>query len=154
MVDLKSTKEESKMTEKEIKGSKEQEYLNALQRLQAEFDNYRKRTDKERVEIIKNAEESLVAELLGVLDNFELSLKYTKDDGVKMIYSELYSILEKHGLKPIDVNCKFDPKIHEALIKETGEEDGVIIEELQKGYMLNDKVIRISKVKVSKKEEC
>lgn len=142
------------MTEKEIKGSKEQEYLNALQRLQAEFDNYRKRTDKERVEIIKNAEESLVAELLGVLDNFELSLKYTKDDGVKMIYSELYSILEKHGLKPIDVNCKFDPKIHEALIKETGEEDGVIIEELQKGYMLNDKVIRISKVKVSKKEEC
>ena len=68
------------------------------------------RTDKERVEIIKNAEESLVAELLGVLDNFELSLKYTKDDGVKMIYSELDSILEKHGLKPIDVNCKLTQK--------------------------------------------
>lgn len=142
------------MTEKENKKSKEQEYLNALQRLQAEFDNYRKRTDKEKLEIIKNAEESLVTELLGVLDNFELSLKYTKDDGVKMIYSELYSILENRGLKSIDINCKFDPKVHEALIKETGDEDGNIVEELQKGYMLNDKVIRISKVKVTKREEC
>lgn len=136
------------------KVSKENEYLEALQRLQAEFDNFRKRTDREKAEIITNAEEFLISEILNVLDNFELSLQYTKDEGVKMIYSELYSILEKKGLKQIDTKCKFNPKYHEALIKEKGEQDGIILEELQKGYTLNNKVIRTAKVKITKVEDC
>ena len=70
-----------------------------------------------------------------------------------MIYSELYSILEKKGLTQIEAKGKFDPNYHEALIKEAGKEDGIILEELQKGYKLNDKIIRTAKVKVSKCEE-
>ncbi len=136
------------------KSDSNKEYIETLQRLQAEFDNFRKRTEKEKFEIIKTAESDLITELLDVLDDFELSLKYTKDEGVKMIYSELYSLLEKRGLKPIDAKCKFNPRYHEALIKEVGESDGVILEELQKGYTLNDKVIRTAKVKISKLEEC
>lgn len=132
---------------------KKDEYLEQLQRLQAEFENFRKRTEKERQAIFLNANEDLIVKLLGVLDNFELALKHVDDEGIKMIYSELYSILENEGLKPIKAEGKFDPRVHEALIQEDGEEDEKIIEELQKGYMLNDKVIRHSKVKITKMVE-
>jgi len=125
-------------------------YLEQLQRLQAEFDNYVKRTDKERGEVIKMASEGLITQLLLVLDNFELALEHNEDKGVNMIYSELYSILEKEGVKPIKAVGKFDPKYHEVLIQEAGDENDVIIAELQKGYMLGDKVIRAAKVKISK----
>lgn len=142
------------MDKEQTEKSKESEYLETLQRLQAEFDNYQKRTEKEKIEIIKNAEESLITELLGIIDNFELSLKYSKDEGVKMIYSELYSILEKRGLKKIETQGKFNPKYHEALIQQEDKgEENMILEELQKGYMLNDKIIRIAKVKITKKGE-
>lgn len=67
-----------------------------------------------------------------------------------MIYSELYFILENEGLKAIKAEGKFDPRIHEALIQEEGEKDEIIIEELQKGYTLNDKLIKASKVKITK----
>ena len=132
------------------KGRKEKDYLERLQRLQAEFENFRKRTEKERLEILRNANEDLIIKLLSVLDNFELALKNINDKGVSMIYSEFYSILEKEGLKTIETEGKFDPQIHEALIQEDGKEDGKILEEIQKGYLLNDKVIRASKVKISK----
>jgi len=124
-----------------------------LQRLQAEFENFRKRTEKEKYEILKNANEDLIVKLLGVLDNFELALKHVDDKGINMIYSELYSILEKEGLKIIETGKEFDPEIHEAIIHEEGEEDKKIVEELQKGYTLNDKVIRPSKVKITKTME-
>ena len=133
---------------KEEKGK----YFEQLQRLQAEFENFRKRNFREREEILKNANEDLIVKLLGILDNFELALKHVDDKGVKMIYSELYSILEKEGLKMIEAKGKFDPRVHEALIQEDGKEEG-IVEELQKGYMLNDKVIRASKVKITKIKE-
>ena len=136
--------------EKKKKEKKKNEYLEQLQRLQAEFENFRKRTEKERQEIFKNANENLIIKLLRVLDNFELALKHTDDKGINMIYSELYSILENEGLKAIKAKGEFDPRIHEALIQEEGEEDEMIIEELQKGYTLNDKVIRASKVKITK----
>ncbi len=142
------------MDNEQTNESKEKEYIETLQRLQAEFDNFRKRTQREKFEIITNAQESLITELLDIIDDFELSLKYTKDDGVKMIYSELYSLLEKKGLKKIDTQGKFNPKYHEALMQEESKgEEGMIIEELQKGYMLNDKIIRVSKVKITKKGE-
>ena len=132
---------------------KEKEYLEQLQRLQAEFDNYRKRTEKERLEILRNANEDLIKSLLTILDNFELALKHNNDSGVKMIYSELISILEREGLKTIKTEGKFDPKTHEVLIQEAGKEDEKILEEIQKGYTLNNKVIRASKVRISKATE-
>ena len=133
--------------------SKEEKYLEQLQRLQAEFENYQKRTDKEKQEILKNANQDLIIQLLGILDNFELALKHTTDKGIEMIYSELYSILEKQGLKKIKAEGKFDPELHEVLIQEEGKKDGIILEEFQKGYTLNDKLIRPSKVKISKGEK-
>jgi len=129
---------------------KEKEYLEQLQRLQAEFDNYRKRIDKEKQEIYDNTNEKLIIRLLDILDSFELALKHNSDKGVEMIYSQLYSLLESKGLKIIKAEGNFNPEIHEALIQEKGDEDGMILEELQKGYFLNDKVIRASKVKISK----
>jgi len=142
------------MNKEQTKKSKENEYLETLQRLQAEFDNFRKRTEKEKIEIIKNAEESLITELLDIIDDLELSLKYSKDEGIKMIYSELYSLLEKRGLRKIDSQGKFNPKYHVALMQQEAKgEENMILEELQKGYLLNDKVIRVSKVKITKKGE-
>ena len=130
--------------------NKEKEYLDRLQRLQAEFENYQKRTQKEKVENLANANAHLISQLLKVLDNFELSLKHNKDKGIILIYEELKKILEKQGLRVIDTNGKFNPNIHEALIKVDGEKDNVILEEIEKGYMLNDKLLRASKVKISK----
>ncbi len=141
------------MAEKKKEKAKKNEYLEQLQRLQAEFENFRKRTEKERKTIFQNANEDLIVKLLGILDNFELALKHIDDKGINMIYSELYIILENEGLKIIKTEGKFDPRIHEALIQEDGEEDEKIIEEFQKGYTLNDKVIRASKVKIIKTME-
>lgn len=136
-----------------IEESESSKYIEQIQRLQAEFDNFRKRVDKEKQDIYRNANEDLIFKLLGVLDNFELALKHIDEKGIKMIYSELYSILEKEGIKPIKAEGKFNPEIHEALMQEVGETENEIIEELQKGYTLNDKVIRASKVKITKQME-
>lgn len=130
--------------------NKEKEYLERLQRLQAEFENFRRRTEKEKQEKSMVSNSNLIFHLLTVLDNFELSLKHNDDKGVRLIYEQLSKILEKQGLKVIDTKGKFDPKIHEAIIKVDGEKDGVILEEIEKGYLLNDKLLRASKVKISK----
>lgn len=142
-----------KQFEKRKIENKEQEYLDQLQRLQAEFDNYRKRIEKEKEEYCKFSNQELIIKLLDILDDFELALKHIEDDGVEMIYSKLYSLLEKEGLGKIKVNGEFNPEVHEALIIEEGKEDNKIIEELQRGYILNNKVIRPSKVKISKIKE-
>jgi molecular chaperone GrpE len=145
-MDNENLRVESEMEESE----QDDKYFEQLQRLQAEFDNYVKRTDKEKGDVIKTASEGLIIQLLSVLDNFELALKHNEDKGVNMIYSELYTILEKEGVKPIEAVGRFNPKYHEVLIQEEGDEDDVIVAELQKGYMLGDKVIRAAKVKISK----
>jgi molecular chaperone GrpE len=129
--------------------TKEQELTEKLQRLQAEFENFRKRTEKEKQDIKLNANAALITDLLKILDNFELSLKHNEDKGVQMIYDELNEILEKQGMKIIDTKIPFDPRFHEALMQEAGEENGKILEEFQKGYLLNDKLLRASKVKIS-----
>ncbi len=147
--------EKEKLLEEETK--KVKEYVEHLQRLQAEFENYRKRAEQEKKLIIKQANQELIQKLLNMLDSFELAFKAIKEEdefskGIKMIYSEFYSTLEKEGLKSI--NClgkKFDPHFNEVLLQEESDkEEGTIIEELQKGYMLNDRVVRFSKVKISK----
>ncbi|MDP2909174.1 MAG: nucleotide exchange factor GrpE [Nanoarchaeota archaeon] len=151
----KQLEEKDKLLEEEAK--KVKDYIEHLQRLQAEFDNYRKRTEQEKYLIIKQANQELIQTLLIVLDSFELAFKSQKEDteftkGMKMIFSELYTLLEKEGLRKIECSGeKFNPKFHEVLLQEgSDKEEGIILEELQKGYMLNDRVIRFSKVKTSK----
>lgn len=135
----------------ESKENKEKILTEQLQRLQAEFENFQKRTEKEKIQIRETANENTISNLLPILDNFELSLKHNKDEGVKLIYKDLIKTLKAQGLKKIDTNIPFDPKFHEALLQEDGKEDGKITEELQKGYTLNNKLLRASKVKITKK---
>lgn len=127
----------------------EKEYIEQLQRLQAEFENYRKRTEAEKRDASTTSNANLIFQLLEVLDNFEISLKHTSDPGIKLVYTQFFKILEKQGLKPIKAEGKFNPKFHEAIIKEEGKEYGVILEEIKKGYTLNDKLIRASKVRIT-----
>lgn len=129
--------------------NKEAEFLDKLARKQAEFDNFRKRTEKEKQEIILNANANLISEMLPVLDHFELALEHNKDKGVQIIYDELKEILKSCGLKRIETKGIFDPNFHEVIMKTEGEKDGEILEELQTGYLLNEKLLRASKVKVS-----
>lgn len=152
----KENKEEQTEESIDPKDAKINELTESLQRLQAEFENFKKRTDKEKQDFCKYAEKELMVELLPVLDNFELALKNTKDNsefikGVELIYSQLVSGLEKKGLKIIETQGKFDPHKHEVLLQEESDKDsGEILEELQKGYQLNETILRTAKVKVSK----
>ncbi len=148
-----------KRLENEIKETKilAEERLNQLKYLQADFDNYRKKFDKEKEDIIKLANENLIKELLVVVDDFERSLIQIQDEEIKngllLIYKNLIKILEKHGLKKIEsIGKKFDPNYHEVLMKENSDkEDGMILEELTKGFILKSKVIRPSQVKIAEK---
>lgn len=135
--------------EKKVKAVPEVNYKEKFVRLQAEFANYEKRTEKERSDLLKNANADLISKMLEVLDNFDLALKHNEDAGVAMIYDDLFRILEKQGLMLIKTDGKFYPQFHEALTKEEGDEDGIILEEFQKGYLLNGKLLRASKVKIS-----
>jgi molecular chaperone GrpE len=132
-----------------------------LLRLAAEFDNYKKRMAKEFGYLIKNANENLILQLLDTLNNFQRALDSAKtsDDyesfhkGVELIYNHLKEILTKEGLKEIEALGKpFDPNFHEAVTQTESDEhdEGIIIEEISKGYMLNDRLLRASKVVVSK----
>jgi len=153
--DEKETKKQAKKpTDKEIIA----ELTETLQRTQAEFENYKKRVDKEKVEFVKYAKAELIQRLLSTIDTFEIALKSTKDNekfvkGMDMVYAQLMSLLHSEGLKPIEsLGKKFDPYLHEVMLKEKSDkDDGIVLEELQKGYILNDKVLRHSKVKVSEK---
>ncbi len=135
-----------------------------LQYLQADFENYRKNAEKNNANLIKFANEQLILKLLTVLDEFESAFSALEktgkgDDGAyggfKIIYKNLYKILEFEGLTKIDAaGKKFDHNYHEALMQEVSEKtEDTILEEFQKGYMLYNKVIRHSKVKVAKKKE-
>jgi molecular chaperone GrpE len=132
-----------------------------LLRLAAEFDNYKKRMAKEFGYLIKNANENLILQLLDTLDNFQRALDSAKtsDDydsfhkGVELIYNHMKEILTKEGLKEIEASGKpFDPNFHEAVTQAESDEsaEGIIIDEIGKGYMLNDRLLRASKVVVSK----
>jgi len=147
---------EKKLTDKEII----EDLTDTMQRTQAEFENYKKRVDKEKGEFVKYAKAELIQRLLSTIDTFEIALKSTKDHekfvkGMEMVHSQLISTLQVEGLKPIDaMGKKFDPYIHDVMFKEKSDKDeGIILEELQKGYMLNDKILRHSKVKVSEKDD-
>jgi len=134
------------------------ELTNRLLRLQADFDNFRRRSRQEKEDFFKFANQDLISSLLPVLDNFQraISINTNQKDsfaaGVNMIFKQVVEVLEKEGLTQIEaVGCAFDPNLHEAVMSvESGEhESNIIIEEFQKGYKLKERVIRPSMVKVA-----
>lgn len=137
--------------------SKAAEYLDRWQRLMAEFDNYRKRSEKEKSDSYDYAVSNTVAEMLPIIDNFERALKVESKDkslfaGVEMIYKQIMGLLEKLHVTPIDATGKeFDPNLHNAIMHIDDEAFGenIVAEELQKGYLYKEKVIRHSLVKVA-----
>jgi len=143
---------------------KAKEYWDKLLRLQADFENTRKRLEKDKQDFCKFANESIIAELLNTLDDLERTVELAQSKnqdlsaflkGVEMILAHLYEMLKGYGVKPIEAEGKlFDPNYHEALMQVENKElpEHTIVEELQKGYLLNDRVIRTTKVKVSKKK--
>ncbi len=153
----KQFQEKIKKLEKELEEKKNlaEKNLNQLKYLQADFDNYRKKFEKEKDNIIKTANESLIKELLVVIDDFERALQSIKDKenkkGLTMIYKNLFKILEYHGLKKIEaLYKKFDPYYHEAILKEKSDKsDGCVLEEIQRGYLLHSGILRHSKVKIA-----
>jgi molecular chaperone GrpE len=132
-----------------------EERLTRLQYLQADFDNYRKSLEKERNQAIQRAREALVADLLPVLDDLDQALPCLEGEknreGFRLLTRKLRKILEDLGLQAIEsLGRPFDPRLHEAIAREeTDRDDGIVVEEYQKGYMLGTKVIRPSRVKIS-----
>lgn len=133
-----------------------QELTELLKRTQANFENYRKQTEKRIEEFQQFATKDLLLRILPIVDNFELALKTSCSNvedlrkGIELIYSQLFNLLEENGLQPIKCEGKFDPYQHEALMKVDSEQpEGTILEELQKGFILNGRVIRHAKVKIS-----
>lgn len=131
---------------------------NQVYRLSADFQNFRRRTEEEKIRTVQLANERLIESLLDVVDNFDRALQNADEEdsfveGMRMIQKQFLEILEREGLKEIPSdNEEFDPNFHHCLLVEESDEvePGMIIETLQKGYTLNDKVIRPSMVKVSK----
>lgn len=156
----KKSKKPSKDDQIEELGSKLQEVTDKYMRLSAEFDNYRKRTLKEKMELTKTAGEKIIVNILPVMDNFERAIKSvdsTKDvdaikEGIMHIYKNFGEFLKQNGIAEIDAtNAEFDTDLHEALTKiPAPSEDlkGKVVDCIEKGYKLNDKVIRYAKVVV------
>jgi molecular chaperone GrpE len=131
------------------------EYLDALRRLKAEFENSRKRQERERARILETASERLVVELLPVLDNLDRALEAEGDvrEGVRATRDQLADVLGKEGLFPVASDGQpFDPNVHEAVMGQPSEEheEGTILQTFQRGYLLNGKPIRPAQVVVAK----
>ncbi len=158
------TLEELVYLELKAEGEKAKECQDKLLRASADFDNLRKRLEKERLEFLKYANEGILLELLNVLDDLERTINLAEDKhedlnaflkGVEMILAHLYDLLKQHGVKPIEAEGKvFDPHYHEALMQVENKDlpEHTIVEVLQKGYLMHERVIRTAKVKVSKKQ--
>lgn len=136
-------------------------YVNDLKRLQADFENYKKRIDKENHEFREYCNKELLMELLTLMDDFEHSInnfdKASKEDlekTLKMLHSKLKCLLEKNHVRSFkSLNEKFDPFKHEALLREESDKDNIVLGELQKGYCYKDRILRHAKVKISRKGE-
>ncbi|MBV6712593.1 nucleotide exchange factor GrpE [Paenibacillus chitinolyticus] len=131
-----------------------------LLRAQADFDNFRRRTRQEKEEFAKYASLKLIEQMLPVIDNFDRALVSSRETqdfealtkGIEMVYRQLEQLMTQEGLTPIEaVGQPFNPEFHQAIMQVESDdyEEGIVVEEVQKGYMLKDKVIRPSMVKVS-----
>lgn len=136
------------------------EYKDRYLRLGAEFDNARKRFERDKTEFAKYAGEGLIVEFLNILDDLERSVEAASQKhqnyeaflkGIEMVMAHIHDMLKRQGVKPIEaVGKKFDPHCHEILMQEPAEaEEGTVLQELQKGYRLGDRVVRTTKVKVA-----
>jgi molecular chaperone GrpE len=133
------------------------ELVDTLQRVQAEFENYRKRTARDQQLLVGRAHERLVKELLPVFDDLERALEAAEaheeaklEEGVALVTRAFGDILRKEGLEEIPTDGKFDPHVHEALLSQPSEEEeGSVLEVIQKGYRLGDRVIRPARVVIS-----
>jgi len=171
-----AAEEEREVDELTLAQNERDEYLDALQRLKAEFDNYRKRVARDQQELAARAHERLVKELVPVLDDLERALAqfprsgagqadpsapdrlrqaYAGDgdieEGVRLVHRQLSEALAKEGLTEVPTDGKFDPQLHEALSTQPAEgtEPGLVLETMEKGYRLNGQVLRPAKVVVS-----
>ncbi|MDQ4004985.1 MAG: nucleotide exchange factor GrpE [Actinomycetota bacterium] len=153
---------EPERSELEAARAEAAEYLDHLQRLKAEFDNYRKRVLKEQTRSVELATEPIMSRLLEVLDEFELAVMAAESKpeferflrGVEMVYGKLKEILRAEGLEPIDAQGKpFDPEVHEALLQseEPGEGEPFVSDVLRTGYRLKGRVLRPAGVKVARR---
>ena len=134
------------------------EYLALAQRVQADFDNYRKRAIRDQERLVAHAHERLVRELLPVLDDLERALEAAEQheearlvEGVELVEKALRSALAKEGLVEIETDGAFDPHVHEALLTRPGDgaETGSVLDVVQRGYRLGDKVVRPARVIVA-----
>lgn len=160
--ETKAKKDEKKYKENEkivkLENEKKEIYESYL-RLRADFDNYKKRIEKEKTEIYTRSLEDIFKKMLPILDNFERAIEAKSDDGdkiiqgVKMVYEQMTGLLKSEGLEIIDAMDKnFDPEYHHAVMTEQDEEkeDNTVLAVLQSGYTLKDRVIRPAMVKVNK----
>ena len=137
--------------------AKAEEHLADLQRLAADFDNYRKRAARDQQSLVSRAHERLVKELLPVLDDLERALEAADaheeaklEEGVALVARSFRDVLHKEGLEEFATTGKFDPHVHEALLSQPSEaEEGTVIQVLQKGYRLGDRVLRPARVVVA-----
>ncbi len=159
----KKGKKPEESTQEDLK-QKNEDLLSTLRMVQAEFENYKKRVERDRESLIKNSNKDLIMDILPIIDNLEIALQSQEKNvdekeelsefvkGVELIYSQLIDMLKRAGVEQIDAYGKsFDPHYHECLMQaESDKESGTVIEQFQKGYILNGSVIRPAKVKVAK----
>jgi len=156
---LKAVKEELKSSDKEAG-----EYLDYLKQLKAEFENYKRRSQKERERIVSLSTEDLIKQFLPVLDDLERAVDSSQQsknlaslvEGMRMILAKLRGVLQRQGLQKIKAKGEeFNPHFHEALMSVDLAEypDNLVVEEMRKGYKLNDKILRAAMVKVNKRSE-
>ena len=153
--------EQQQVDELEQTTRERDEYLDALQRLKAEFENYKKRVSRDQAEFVTRASERLVKQLLPVLDDLERALEAAADheeakleEGVRLVHRSLADALAREGLVEVETDGAFDPHTQEALLAQPSEADeGAVIQVLQKGYKLGDRVLRPARVVVSQGPE-
>jgi molecular chaperone GrpE len=155
------TVDETPVDEKELLATEIRAVNDKYLRLYAEFENYKKKVQKEKEELVKYANEKFIFELLPVIDSLEMALEHAKDEknggivqGVENTLKEFLRILSKFGLSPIEAMGKpFDPSVHHAMsvVERRDVEENSVVEVFRKGYMFRDKVIRAPLVGVSKK---
>jgi len=133
------------------------QYKDQLARVSADFDNYKKRMNREQIQWMQTAQTMVIKDLLTVIDNFERALSQKTDEtasmyvGIEMIYKSVVQLLTKYGVKEFSEYKEFDPELHEALMhaESADHTPGQIVQVLEKGFMMKDKVLRPAKVTVA-----